>query len=435
MLTTAVGRQVEWYLGCLATRGERAAVADADRLTSAMPGLVPAAATQDELRHQWRVLSKFFPSRLLDAVASSDFRLTVRLVDDNGRHWRLTVAVEETPPHRISALRWEREFGAEVTVREATEEDGAALADLERRCPIVLDGRSITFDRGDDYFTFARLAAGCTVVLGCVAGVPAAVNCATLRTVQIGGRPLRILTGMHTRVLPEHQGKGLWPTVSGVLLEKYPFGSCIDATMAVSAVENRAFHRAMASFPTWPVQAVRAHLSTAALAGPRAGRQATPADAGAVVEMLNASHGGEELYLPYTEELLIERLTRAPELYSWERIWLGDGAVVGVWPSGTSIRVIEESSTGRREWRRGLVLDYGFHAGAEAELEALIRAWCGWLAERGQNELCIFTSAGSAGEKLLTDLAERLEAFDVWTAGVEPPRAVDHGLYIDPIYF
>ena len=54
----------------------------------------------------------------------------------------------------------------------------------------------------------------------------------------------------------------------------------------------------------------------------------------AVAARLNAFHGGEEMFVPYTEASLAARLARAPDLYGWERVWLAEGAVIGVWPAG-----------------------------------------------------------------------------------------------------
>ena len=76
-------------------------------------------------------------------------------------------------------------------MREATEADSQILAEIERRCPIVLDDRTVTFDRGDDYFAFARLMEDVTVGLGFVDGVPAAINCGAMRKVLVAGKRRR----------------------------------------------------------------------------------------------------------------------------------------------------------------------------------------------------------------------------------------------------
>jgi hypothetical protein len=82
------------------------------------------------------------------------------------------------------------------------------------------------------------------------------------------------------------------------------------------------------------------------------------------------------------------------------------------------------------------VLDYGLLPGAEDELEALLRAWCAWLAERGMDTLSVFTSERSPGYDRLCALAREVDVFDMWTPGIdEPPGAAERGLYVDQVYF
>ena len=142
------------------------------------------------------------------------------------------------------------------------------------------------------------------------------------------------------------------------------------------------------------------------------------------------------MYVPCTVDSLAARLERAPRQYSWDRMWLTDNAVVGVWPAGESIRVLTDEKGVQTESRRGLVLDYGFAPGAENEFESLIRAWCGWLSERNLDTLSVFTSERSRASGLLRSLAREIDAFDMWTPGIQVPGSADQrGLYVDQIYF
>jgi hypothetical protein len=368
---------------------------------------------------------------------TSPFSVTATLVSPRGKRWCLTFSVEAEEPHIIRQMEWQRLFDRDVTVREATKADAPALAEIERRSPVMLGETSIAFDRGDDYFAFTRLMAEVTVAVGFVGGGPAAVNCGAAHQVRVGGQDVRVMTAIHTRVLPEHQGKGLWGAVSGVLSEKYNPGTGVATGRGFVSAENAAMQRGFAKVPNrWSIQALRAQLDCAANAGSPAGRPATAADAGRIVEILNRCHTGEEMYLPYTADSLAQRLERAPAQYSWERLWLGDGAVVGLWPAGESIRLLLRSHGREVVSRRGLVLDYGFEPGSEGALEALLRAWCAWLAERQLDTLSIFTSESSPGYGCLRRLASRIDAFDLWTPGMaEPPGAGERGLYVDQVYF
>ena len=310
------------------------------------------------------------------------------------------------------------------------------LSDIERRCPIVLgDGVTMTIERGDDYFAYTRLMDDFLVALGFVDGKPAGVNVAAAHTVRVGGRDYRIHAFAHLRILPEHQKKGLWGAINRVFDEKYPEGS-YDGSTAYPSVDNAAMLRGFAGAPRWSIHQIRAQLPCASIAGPQAGRPATARDAARIVEILNATHESDEMYVPYTVDSFSARVERSPRDYCWERVRMTDRAVVGVWPLGDSVRFIIESKGERIESRRGIALDWGFVAGAEDEFEAILRAQCGWLSNRGLDRLSVFTSQASAGYERVRALASELERYVVISFGIpEPAGAAARGLYVDPIYF
>jgi hypothetical protein len=354
--STPAGKELEWYLDRVAGGGEGASDADRERFRWT-PGARRWMPGGDDIREGWRQLAGTAGRFAVTGVeAEGDLAVTAFVENEAGKRWRLSCRVEERDPHRIHEIAWDRMFDFQVTVREATEEDGPVLSEIERRCPIVLDDRTVTFDRGDDYFAFARLMADVTVGLGFVDGVPAAINCGAMRTVSVGGSDMQMMTAIHTRVLPEHQKKGLWGAVSRILGEKYDLGTI--GSQGFVSVDNAAMQRGFANTPNkWPLRALRCQFSCEKLAGPAFGRAAKREDAGRIVELLNRFHEGEELYLPYTTERLAARLERASLQYSWDRVWLADAAVLGVWPAGNSIRVIVERHGERTESRRGLALD------------------------------------------------------------------------------
>jgi len=81
-------------------------------------------------------------------------------------------------------------------------------------------------------------------------------------------------------------------------------------------------------------------------------------------------------------------------------------------------------------------LDYGFLPGAEDELEALLRARCTRLTEEKIDTLSMFTSGPSAGCQRICTIGREIEQFNMWSPGIAEPRdSVEHGLYVDPIYF
>jgi len=326
----------------------------------------------------------------------------------------------------------------DVVVREATLADGPLLAEIERNAPLVFaDGRSIAIDRGDDYFAASRLMGDVTVMLAEVDGEPAGAICGALHPVLLGGLERRMLYIHHARILPRFQNTGLGRRISPALMERLkPLG--YDSPYWYIAPANaRSQSFARNSPGKWSVGPSWITLSCHNNAGPAFGREATPADAHEIVHILNSCHEGEEMFFPYTAESLAERLSRDPSQYGWPNLWLGDGAVAGVWPEGNWISVRSTDPAGNTTVSRGAaVLDFGFLPGAGAELRVLLRSWCAWLAARGMVELTAFTSRGARSRPALKGMKGEMSDFDLWTPALpEPPGTTKHGLYVDHIYF
>jgi hypothetical protein len=434
---TPAGRQLAWYLERVRSAGEGASEAELDaRCALNMSVRAPFPYRHELLHGGWKRCNQSYGDfKIVSIEKVSDLRVTV-IQTTGEKKFRLSIEVEDREPHRITAVTRDRILDFDVMSREATPADAAILADIERRCPIVLGGGvTMTIDRGGDYFAFTRLMDDFLVALGFVDGKPAGVNVAALHTVRVGGRDYRIHAFAHLRILPEHQKRGLWGAINRVFDEKYPEGSS-DGSTAYPSVENAAMLRGFAGAPRWSKHQIRAQLPCASLAGPRIGRLATPRDAPQIVEILNATHERDEMYLPYTAESFTARVERSPRDYCWERVRMTDRAVVGVWPAGDTVRFIIESKGVCVESRRGLALDWGFLPGAEDDCEALLRAQCGWLNDRGLDRLSIFTSEASVGYEFMSAMASELERFVVISFGIpEPPGAATRGLYVDPIYF
>ncbi len=430
-----VGRQMKWYLGMLLSAGEGASVADRDRYMPGIANRMGVVEADYQERENWRGFAQRMGEILeLSVEARSDFKIDALVTAAKNRKWLLSIEVEDTVPYRMSRIAWERQYEFKLEVREATEADAPILADIERRVPIVLGDTHVHFERGRDYFAFKRLMEDCTIGIASVDGVPAAVSCGVKHVVRIGGVLRPIVTVLHLRVLPEHQRKGLWGAANRIL-DKY--WSNVDGSNAYISVDNAGMQHGFINTPNkWSITALRIQLASATLAGPAAGRPATPADAPAIVAMLNSFHGREEMYVPHTLDSFRARMERAPELYSWDKVWMTERAMVGVWPAGESIRVVSVTNGKRSESIRGLVLDYAFIPGAEREFEALLRAWCGSIQQRGMDTLSIFTSPSSPGIETLRSLAREVEPYNMWTPGIaEGPDVREHGLYVDPIYF
>lgn len=323
----------------------------------------------------------------------------------------------------------------EITIREATPADAAILADIERRSPIVTGEAKIQIDRGDDYFAAARLMGEYTAFLAEVDGAPGGVFGASPHPVLLGGVKRRMLYINHARILPRFQDMGLGKKLSERLGQKYK-GAVDSHYWYISPDNEHSLAFARNATNRWTIDPTWVHIDTAKLAGPPFGRPAMPADAPLIADMLNAAHEGEEMFLPYTAASLEERLSRDPQQYSWANLWLSERAVAGVWREGDCISIRVTLPSGEVDESRGAgLMDYGYLPGGEAELVALIRAWCALLAAQGMAEFTLFDSPPTRHHHFLAPLGE-CSSFGFWTPSLPQPQGAEtNGLYVDHIYF
>jgi len=324
-----------------------------------------------------------------------------------------------------------------VAIRQAFDGDGPVLSEIERNTPLVFDDRSLYIDRGDDYFATARLMENAAVLLAEVDATPAGVFCGAPHDALIGGIRRRMLYVHHSRILPEYQRLGLGLKLANALFEHFKDTGVDSQYWYISTTNERSQGFARRATNRWSFCPVMVDLDLAKIAGAPAGRPATPADAPRIVDILNAAHEGEEMFLPYTPESFAARVSRAPRQYGWDRVWLTNSAVVGVWPEGESITLRFTAADGSTSQSRGAaVLDYGCLPGGEAELVALLGAWASALLARGFDGMSCFSSPGSRLAPVILTLAGEHSEFNFWTPQIpEPPGAADRGLYVDHIYF
>jgi hypothetical protein len=430
---TPAGRQLAWWATMQARDGEGVVAADLDRYG-------PAFRRGDMTAERLAEIFRNDRARMGDMVELgleqvSDLAIVARMRTSKDRKLKISLKVEPDPPHRIAEFRFERQHDFKLEVREAAgPEDALIVADIEWRCPIVMGDTSVWFDRGERYFDFSRLLEDCTVGLASVDGVPAAVSCGAERVVRVGGELKTLYVVSHLRVLPEHQRKGLWGAANSALSK---YWDRTHGSQAYISVDNLGMQHGFQGTPDkWPMVVERVELDCAALAGPPAGRPATADDAAEIAARLNSFHGAEELYVPYDGAGFARRVERAPDLYGWDKVWLTEGALVGVWPAGQALRTVTDVAGVQTVTMPAVVMDYAFAPGAEAAFEALLRAWCGALAAMGIDTLIIYTSPASPGSALINGLARSTGAFFTWTPGIHPPAdAASRGLYTDAAYF
>lgn len=322
-----------------------------------------------------------------------------------------------------------------LAIRRATPADSALLSRIERESPLVLDGLAMHIDRGDDYFAAARLMGDPVVLLAEVDGEPAGIFCGVRHPARIGGTNRQLLYVHHARILPRFQRHGLGRKMGERLREEY--GGEYDSQYWYISDDNRTSQGfARGAQNKWSIGVDLLTIDTAATAGPAFGRPAAPPDAAQIAAILNTAHDGEEMFLPYDEARLTERLSRDPAQYSWPNLLLTERAVVGVWPEGRWVTHYLVGPSGESVSRGAAVLDYGCLPGGEKELQALIHAHCAALTAEGMDSLSLFTSAPARLDSIVRPLAASAKHFDFWTPQIsEPEGAANRGLYVDHIYF
>ena len=295
---------------------------------------------------------------------------------------------------------------------------------------MVLGPLTVTYDRGDDFLAFTRLMEDNTCFVGDAGGQLMGLACGAQHRVRIGGTEYTAMLLHHVRVPIEAKGGGVFSAINMRVFGQYD--ATRQAAYGYTAVGNDEGMK-LGGPGSWSFGFYRCVLDCSAIAGPSAGRAASVADAAGIADIMNRCHERQEMFLPYTVESLSARLERAPDLYTWDHVLIGEGAVVGVWPA--NLVVTSEQDGQRRQARRGIVLDHGCLPGAEAEFEALIRTWAVRLLDTGHTEMTLLVSEASPNYHLMARLASRLDPFVFRMQIPEPEGAADRGLYVDAVYF
>src|SRR5579872_6836775 len=188
--------------------GEGAQPSDWDRFSAPLRARAGVPPTAESLQANWQAnLGRMGEITGVTLESNEPLAVVALVVTAKDRRWVLKVDVEAEPPHAATRFEIERRHDFQLGFREATAADAAILADIERRCPIVMGETSVHFDRGDDYMAATRLMEDCSIGLASVDGVPAAVSCGAEHVVRVGGVLKKMVTVSHLRVLPEHQDR------------------------------------------------------------------------------------------------------------------------------------------------------------------------------------------------------------------------------------
>jgi hypothetical protein len=321
-------------------------------------------------------------------------------------------------------------------VRDATPDDAAALRDLERRVPVQHDGATIAYDRPDPFGQDRLMGTVEHVVAEC-SGELIGSHSDVSHVVTVGGDPVAVVYRHHTRVLPEHQGSGVFPALNGAISERLtrPDRPAVRVRAWVAVGNSKVKVRSGSqAYLGWSTTAARISIAcAAAAAGHNAtfGRSAEPSDADRIAAFLDATHGGRELYPG--GRTIVERLATAAPNRTFQDVRCSVRAVVGTWDDRWSATITRGDAVEHR--RLATLAEWGAEPGAEHELAALVREACRDLAARGVTHLLAFTDERTPPYAAISQLASDRTDYALALQATEPAGTAHRGLYVDPIYF
>ncbi len=327
-------------------------------------------------------------------------------------------------------------------IREATPNDNDALLELERNAPLDLGDRVLSFERAPNYFAHQEMQEHGRVLVAEEDGRLVGVVAGAWHDVLVGGRRRRLLYVHQGRVLPEyrrrHVGTDLVVQQMALATE-----ADFDGPYWLISPDNDtslAFNR-RARAESWPVDGRMDAFDVAARREPtRDVGSIGPGDLPQVVELINRTHAGREMFLPYDVESVRTRLGRSPS-YGWQH-WRGyrsEGVLIaaaGAWDFGRSLRVTErEKATGTEHMALpAYVLDYGYAAGAEETMVDVFMALMALASESERDRLSIALPAESPLFPLMADVPHSTTVLQILTPGTPTPSEVSGSAYLDPVY-
>jgi GNAT superfamily N-acetyltransferase len=323
----------------------------------------------------------------------------------------------------------------QVRIRTATPSDAAALRELDEQTPDLMADATVSVDVGEDWFAPTRLMENSTVLVAQLGERIVGALCSAMHQARVAGKERPMVMTHQVRVLPTLQGKGLAFQLVGDQVSRIT--SLVDGSFYFFIARTNAASQAFArgSLNKWEHAPHQAWLPAGddADTAPEV-RSGTPVDAAQVVEILNTCHSDEEFFLPYSEESLAARLGRAPDLYGWDDVLLGDRAVVGVCAATRHLTWRRDGEVLREEVE-AKVLDHGCLPGGEDELDRLLRAAVARAARKGATVLKVFASDGAPCSPVVDALSNERIDLDLWTPSIQEPETSAQGVYVDPIYY
>ncbi|HLY80622.1 MAG TPA: hypothetical protein VKQ70_14675 [Caulobacteraceae bacterium] len=145
---TPAGAWLDWWVGMLNSGGEGAGPADWERYAPELiERLGEPPRTAAAMRANWQAnLGRMGEVTRVTIETDEPCAVVAEVKTIKDRRWVVAIDVEPEPPHRLTRFELERRHDFQLGFREATAADAAILADIERRCPIVMGDTSVHFD-------------------------------------------------------------------------------------------------------------------------------------------------------------------------------------------------------------------------------------------------------------------------------------------------
>lgn len=320
-------------------------------------------------------------------------------------------------------------FGT-MRVREATWADDEALADLYANSPEEIGDWEVTVERSPYPFAQFRLQEHASITVLEDRGIILAATADSSRNTLVGGKRTTVHIASAWRVRKEFRGMGyshLLRTAAGpacawfgmhnyYYIRSQNFGALgwIQSFLrdSVQGAPERE-----GDVPGIPVTVY--HFTPAPFTVDRSGiRLASRSDLRRCLSLINRSHRGCDLFRPYTQDFLEQRLDDPswggkPEfwhpVYGWPDYWVLEeaGQVVacaGLWDKGKNVREVwRHKVTGEQQVFEGTALmDSGYAEDKEEAMARLLEHLIGLTYDLGRSYLV-------AAIEHLPRLVERLE--------------------------
>ncbi len=362
----------------------------------------------------------------------------IRVTDDRDR--AMVIRVWQHPEHPGRVWRSSMMLDpAGVTVRLAVAEDADALRSLELATPVQHEGFDISYDRPDPFAQDRLRSLPVFRSVAEIGGAMVGTHADACHVLDIDGLAAPVVYRHHARILPAHQGAGVFPAINGFQSEQIPRDGVDRGPFSFGAIGNTKAAALLSGGSggqvelQWATPVVRYTLDCTELAGGTELRAGSSADVTHVSSLLRQANQRCVLWPGGGAAWLERRMNQSSDDYGWHDLVVDEHAIIGVWDAGWSIVRTSEAGTTRQ--RVATILDWGFDPDRPDALEEALRATCTRALGSGVTHLLAFCGPPAPGHEVFDALAAERESFKVGLPFAEPPDTALRGIYVDPVYF